>query len=72
MNKIRTTTKLLKCDISRKFNKVREHLDARSRRTYPTVPSTVYAPFECIVVDMITLQVKSIDGAIYAHNCKDK
>jgi transposase InsO family protein len=72
MNKIRTTAKLLKFDISGKYTKVREHMAARSKRMYPMVSPTVYAPFECIVVDMITLQVKSIDGAIYAHNFKDK
>ena len=72
MNKIRTTAKLLNFDISGKHNKVREHMAARSRRRYPTVPPTAYTPFVCIVVDMITLQKKSIDGAIYAHNFKDK
>jgi hypothetical protein len=65
-------TKILNFDISGEYNKVREHMAARSRRRYPTVPPTVYAPFVCIVVDMITVQKESIDGAIYAHNFKDK
>ena len=72
MNKIEATAKLLNLDVSGEYHKIREHLAARSRRKYSKVPETEYEPYECIVCDMIVIKQKSIDGALYAHNFKDK
>ena len=72
MNKIIATSKLLEFEVKGDYHRIREYLSARSRRKYPKVSPTVYVPFECIVVDMITLKQRSIDGSLYAHNFKDK
>jgi len=72
INKIKATAKLLDFDVSGDYHKIREHVAARSKRKYSEVPVTEYEPFECIVCDMIVMKQKSIDGALYAHNFKDK
>jgi hypothetical protein len=72
INKIKATAKLLRFECTGDYFKIREHVAARSKRKYPKVPPTTYADLECVVVDMISFKVKSIDGALYSHNFKDK
>ena len=72
MNKINATGKLLGFDVSGEYFKIREFMAARSKRQYSKTPPTIYADYECIVADMVSFKVPSVNGAMYAHNFKDK
>ena len=54
------------------YFKIREFMAARSKRQYSKIPPTVYADYECIVDDMVSFKVPSVNGALYAHNFKTK